>query len=646
MRPFTRAMSLIEVGPSYNPIAPKADGWNTFIVDHASQTELQQKYKAQDAARIEEVDAIWAGGAIDAAIPAHLHGTFDGLIASHAAEHFPDLIGFLQSVAKLLKPSGVISMALPDLRVCFDFFQPHSTTGDLLDAHAHRRTHHRKGRVFDEYAYYVKQGDAIVWLHDDYTPREFHLVHDLKTSFRQFDNASESEAAPYTDCHAWTFTPNSFALAMLELYALDQIPYVITHLEPASGAEFYVTLAMDDTVSSAAPLPFPVSVKPTEAEIERQRLDLLKKIILEREEQIARLRPLTSLPVSVPSPATEPVVSQKTIAAIIPLYNGAAYIETSLHSILAQTHPADEIFVVNDGSTDNGPAIVEQIAAQNPKVVLLNMSVPGNNLGQSAARNFGVAASTSDLIALLDQDDKWYPHHLATLLEKFVAESESSGEEIGWVYSNLDEVDGNLNMVWRDFLSSLSAPHPKETLLACLGGDMFVLPSASLISRSAFERVGGFDVRLSGYEDDDLFLRLFQAGYRNYYIPESLTQWRIHTTSTSYSPRMANSRRIYMQKLIDNFPNDTIRQRYYRRDVLVPRFLIQTLSEFRKAVEMRDDALIETRWQDVFYVTSHMEGYKRVVLRAMLRLFRSPTIVKQFYANRRLFSPVIRILRV
>jgi glycosyltransferase involved in cell wall biosynthesis/SAM-dependent methyltransferase len=640
MRPFTRAMKLIEVGPSYNPIAPKADGWDTYIVDHASQTELRQKYKAQEVTRIEPVDAIWAGGSIDKAIPSHLHGVFDGLIASHAAEHFPDLIGFLQSAAKLLKPSGVISLALPDLRVCFDFFQPHSTTGDLLDARTNKRVRHRKGRIFDEYAYYAKQGDAIVWLHDDYTPRDFHLVHDLKTAFQQFQKASENDDAPYTDCHAWTFTPNSFALAMLELYALEQIPFVVTNLESASGAEFYVTLAVSPSaLSSDSPQPFPVVGKPTEAAIEMQRLDLLKKVICEREEQIKRLRPATT--VSAPQVNG----SMMTVAAIIPLYNGAAYIETSLRSILAQTHPADQIFVVNDGSTDNGPAIVEQIAAQNPKVVLLNMSTPGNNLGQSAARNFGVSKSSTELIALLDQDDKWYPHHLATLLEKFVAES-AGGEEVGWVYSNLDEVDGDLNMVWRDFLSSVSAPHPKETLLACLGGDMFVLPSSSLLSRSALQKVGGFDERLCGYEDDDLFLRLFQAGYRNYYIPESLTQWRIHTTSTSYSPRMANSRRIYMQKLIDKFPDDRIRQRYYRRDVLVPRFLAQTLSDFRKAVESNDDALIETRRQDVLYITSYLEGYKRFMLRAVMQTFRSRTIVKQYYANRWLFLPFIRMLRI
>jgi len=633
LTPFTRDMKLIEVGPSYNPVAPKAEGWDTYIIDHASQDELQAKYQTQDAARIEPVDAIWTGGLIDTAIPADLHGTFDGLIASHTLEHMPDLVGFLQSVATVLKPSACISLALPDLRVCFDFFQPHSTTGDLLDAHVQGRARHRKGRVFDEHAYLAKRGDSIVWMHGDDASRELYLAYDLHFAFHLFNTASEDAAAIYTDCHAWTFTPSSFALAMLELRALNQIPYDVTAIQEADGAEFYATLALD-----AEPL--------TAAQIETRRFELLRQIVFEREEQITQLRTETMPRTTLASIERniEPVRTKLTIAAIIPLYNGARYIETALLSILAQTHAPDEIYVVNDGSTDDGPALVAQMAVQHPQITLLNMAAPGQNQGQSAARNFGIAASSTDLIALLDQDDRWYPNHLATLLAKFTESDEI--DQIGWVYSNLDEVDVELNMVWRDFLSSLTAPHPKTNLLACLGGDMFVLPSSSLISRAAFDEVGGFDERLSGYEDDDLFLRLFQAGYRNYYIKESLTQWRIHTTSTSYSSRMANSRRIYMQKLFEKFPNDRERQRFYRRDVLVPRFLTQTLSEYRKAVETNDATLIQSRWQDAYYVTSYMDGYKAFMMRNLLRGIKSPAMARRYYAIRRVAGMLRRLTRL
>ncbi len=76
------------------------------------------------------------------------------------------------------------------------------------------------------------------------------------------------------------------------------------------------------------------------------------------------------------------------------------------------------------------------------------------------------------------------------------------------------EIDEHGDLMNRRVLDWSVGSHPKRRLLSCLGEDMFILPSASLISRKAFEAVGGFDERLSGYEDDDLFLRLFRAGYR------------------------------------------------------------------------------------------------------------------------------------
>ena len=106
-------MSLIEIGPSYNPILPKSEGWNTTIIDHADRAELVVQYHEQATDNIEDVDIIWRDGRLLDTIPARLHGTFDGLIASHSLEHMPDLIGFFQAAAKLLKPSITLVLALP-----------------------------------------------------------------------------------------------------------------------------------------------------------------------------------------------------------------------------------------------------------------------------------------------------------------------------------------------------------------------------------------------------------------------------------------------------------------------------------------------------------------------------------------------------
>ena len=272
----------------------------------------------------------------------------------------------------------------------------------------------------------------------------------------------------------------------------------------------------------------------------------------------------------------EPGRRRYLITAIIPLYNGREFIREALESILAQTLPPDEIIVVDDGSTDDGADIVREMAKNHP-IRLLQKP----NGGQSSARNIGVAHAHGDLIALLDQDDAWYPHHLATLVEPF---AEPRPVELGWTYSNLDRIDHDGSMLMKSFLDSTGSAHPKTTLMQCLGEDMYVLPSASLISRKAFMEAGGFDETLSGYEDDDLFLRLFRAGYENVYINVPLSKWRIYPTSTSYSPRMVASRLIYAQKLLREFPDDKVQLRYYASGLIAPRFFAQMMAEYRKAL--------------------------------------------------------------
>jgi hypothetical protein len=116
---------------------------------------------------------------------------------------------------------------------------------------------------------------------------------------------------------------------------------------------------------------------------------------------------------------------------------------------------------------------------------------------------------------------------------------------------------------------------------------MYVLPSASLIRADAFREVRGFDEQLSGYEDDDLFLRLFAAGYGNAFVPKPLSAWRIHSGSSSHSMRMYQSAMLYAEKLIEQFPNEPIRSRYYVRDLIAPRFLRSALGYYRRAAESR-----------------------------------------------------------
>jgi glycosyltransferase involved in cell wall biosynthesis len=299
------------------------------------------------------------------------------------------------------------------------------------------------------------------------------------------------------------------------------------------------------------------------------------------------------------------------ITVVIPLYNGAEFIAEALKSVLAQTLQAASIIVVDDGSTDDGPEIVARMARSHD-ITLIRKS----NGGQGSARNLGISKSDTPLIALLDQDDIWYPHHLRELIKPF---RETRYPDLGWVYSNLDEIDREGRMVIRRCLDALpKIEHPKRSLVGCLATDMFIVPTSTLISRHAFDAVGGFDERLIGYEDDDLFLRMFRKGYENVYLNESLAKWRVFTSSTSHSPHMRRSRMTYVRKLLETFPpDDPVCSRYWRQ-LLAPRFFPMLLKEYRQSSRAGDSVTIRSTVEDLKVLVPYLRRRTRFVLSALL----------------------------
>jgi glycosyltransferase involved in cell wall biosynthesis len=319
-----------------------------------------------------------------------------------------------------------------------------------------------------------------------------------------------------------------------------------------------------------------------------------------------------------------------TIAAVIPLYNGADFIEDAIQSVIRQTVPVDELIVVDDGSTDNGPTIVERLARSN-KITFLRKS----NGGQSSARNLAIRHTKCSHTAFLDQDDIWYDDHIDLLRKPFL---EDRRQNLGVVYGNLDHINKDGCMIAYCCLDKVPTKHPKTSLQQCLEYDLFILPSASLISNEAMTSVGLFDERLSGYEDDDLFTRMFFAGYRSIYINIAVTKWRIYRSSSSFSPRMAKSRLVYFKKQLQLFPDDPDIQISWSRDVIAPRFMRIVYDEFEQATRNGDLPMLERSWSDIreiapvmrprtrrrirgitpivpFLYRNHLTGLARVVVR-------------------------------
>jgi GT2 family glycosyltransferase len=110
----------------------------------------------------------------------------------------------------------------------------------------------------------------------------------------------------------------------------------------------------------------------------------------------------------------------------------------------------------------------------------------------------------------------------------------------------------------------------------------FILPSSSLISHKAFEAVGGFDPQFRGYEDEDLYLRLFRAGYSNEFIDRAVTVWCVNDKSTSFSIHMTRSRLAYMLKLAETVLDAPALNYMFMRDAVIPRFAKHFLRDARR----------------------------------------------------------------
>ncbi|GAO55344.1 glycosyltransferase family 2 protein [Novosphingobium sp. MD-1] len=125
----------------------------------------------------------------------------------------------------------------------------------------------------------------------------------------------------------------------------------------------------------------------------------------------------------------------ETVTSIIPAFNAADTIERTLRSALAQTHGAQEILVIDDGSTDETGRIAEALAATDPRIRVIHQQ----NRGLAGARNRGIDEATGDFIAPLDADDLWHPEKLTRQIAAIRA-IPGSAMAYGW-FRRIDQDD-------------------------------------------------------------------------------------------------------------------------------------------------------------------------------------------------------------
>lgn len=231
----------LEIGPSHNPVAPKKEGFQVHVMDHLSREGLIEKYQEHGVQldNIEEVDFVWSGQSFQELTGGT--GQYDWIIASHVIEHTPDLIGFLNECTSILKPDGVLSLAIPDKRYCFDHFRPVTGLGKIIDAHLAKHTVHSPGNVAEYFMNVVAKDGDIAWSGDK--PGEYRFIHGLKDARWGMQVVQEQQA--YLDIHAWCFVPHSFRLLVQDLHALELIQLQECSFQSTIDHEFFMSLTQN-----------------------------------------------------------------------------------------------------------------------------------------------------------------------------------------------------------------------------------------------------------------------------------------------------------------------------------------------------------------------------------------------------------------
>jgi len=192
------------------------------------------------------------------------------------------------------------------------------------------------------------------------------------------------------------------------------------------------------------------------------------------------------------------------VSAIVPVHNRAWCIRRSIESVLAQDYRPLELIVVDDGSTDDTPRLLGEIAREMTEYVeskaggIALRILRQDNRGVSAARNLGIRAARGPLIAFLDSDDEWLPQKTSRQTADLLAHPGMRVHQTGetWVRRGR-----RVNPPQR--LRKRAGDLFEQSLDHCA-----ISPSAAMLRREVFDEVGLFDETFPACEDYEMWLRI------------------------------------------------------------------------------------------------------------------------------------------
>lgn len=244
----------IEIGPYFSPLAPKREGYNCLSLDVFDTEAVRRRARLDPSLPegtvdlIEPVDLVGSATDIDALCrDTGVAGELDYILSSHNFEHFPNPIAFLQACGRVLKPGGVLSMALPDKRACFDFFRPLTGLGAMIEAFHEGRSRPTYRQIFEQNAQmarFVDEERSLVCFLLDEKLEKIVPERRLREAFDAWEGMRAANDPHYHDVHCWTFTPASFRLLLSDLFFLGLSPFVVEEATDTGQSDFVAHLRL------------------------------------------------------------------------------------------------------------------------------------------------------------------------------------------------------------------------------------------------------------------------------------------------------------------------------------------------------------------------------------------------------------------
>ena len=213
-----------------------------------------------------------------------------------------------------------------------------------------------------------------------------------------------------------------------------------------------------------------------------------------------------------------------SVSAIICNYNYGGFIRETLDSLARQTHRPERLIIVDDGSDDASPRVIDDfIAASGDLFAHCHFIRNPANAGKLACINHALPVLETKFVIILDSDDFIPEHAIETLLASLV-NARKAVPEIGFVYSDSHLVDEHGEIIGRG--------RSAEWSLKLLATHSYI-PECALTLSAALKQAGPFDETIRVATKHHKWMRIARAGWIGRYIPEPLFFYRMHDANMS-----------------------------------------------------------------------------------------------------------------